>query len=334
MSTATPLEHMTPTTKKSQPTDPTRSGSGRWIPLRFYEGAWRAQKGWREDDYVLTIAPIKERYGLLLVDSLVCIDLDPKNNLNVFAEMRGTLTDTTHTTTKSDGAHFIYSVPEHLRGRIKEKKYGKVAGVDIKRFIYYGRGYSEFEGEIQPLPECLVEQFEKDCERRCEGTATASTAESDSLASDYMRLVEPEQEPFEWVKQVDGLIGCGATAHDVMAWCSRRAKFNRNNDSRIVEHSTGKEITIGPGWLVWHYKSKQPDSKEWLGPRPDAPSSDSSMENEQWLMSKRWNRKEHLAKLWRVEYAANAFFRRHQEVREIAIQLDVDEKRVNRYLHQ
>ena len=33
-------------------------------------------------------------------------------------------------------------------------------GVDVKRFVYYGVGYTGFEGEIRALPENLVKYFE------------------------------------------------------------------------------------------------------------------------------------------------------------------------------
>ena len=331
---------MEPDNLETQPTtDPLRFSDGRWIPLSFHEGEWKPQTGWRKDDYVPTIPISSERYGLLLdgdSDSIF-FDLDPKNNENVFSEMRPRLVDTAHRQTKSIGAHLLYSVPEHLIGKIKEKAFAEVKGVDVKRFVYYGVGYTEFEGEIRPLPENLVKYFEDDLQNAPKAPAPVASEGSDSLADDYMGMVEPEQEYFAWLKQVDALIGCGATVGSVLSWCSTGAKYDRNTDSRIVEHSTSKRITVGAGWLVWDFRRKNPESNVWLGPRRESSPSfldSSSDENEQWLMSQRWNRKEHLAKQARMFHAGAAFFQRNQSIEDIASFLKVEVKRVVRYLHQ
>ena len=332
---------MEPDNLETQPTtDPLRFSDGRWIPLSFHEGEWKPQTGWRKDDYVPTIPISSESYGLLLDKDSECIitDLDPKNNEHVFSEMRPWLEDTAHRQTKSIGAHLVYTVPEHLRGKIKEKPFAKVKGVDVKRFVYYGVRYTEFEGGIRPLPQNLVKYFEDDLQNAPKAPSPVASEDSNSLADDYMKLVEPEQEYFAWLKQVDALIGCGGSVGSVLSWCSTGAKYDSNTDSRIVEHSASKRITVGGGWLAWDFRRKNPDSNAWLGPRREASSSpsldSSSDENEQWLISQRWNRKEHLAKQARMFHAGAAFFQRNRSIEDIAAFLKVDEKRVVRYLHQ
>ena len=186
------------------------------------------------------------------------------------------------------------------------------------------------------MPQNLVEYFEKELENTTKAPAPVPSEDSNSLADDYTKLVEPEQEYSDWLKQVDALVGCGGSVGSVLSWCARGAKYDRNTDSRIVEHSTSKRITVGAGWLVWDFRRKNPDSNVWIGPRRDSSSfSDSSSEeNEQWLMSQRWNRKEHLAKQARMFHAGAAFFQSKQSIEDIASFLKVEVKTVVRYLHQ
>ena len=323
--------------------DNLEQGIGRLVPMYWYKGGWRLEKGYRRPDYVPSMECNAQRYGVALENQFVCTDLDPKNNEDVFSEMRPVLTESMHRPSKSLGAHLVYEVPEHLRGKIKERPYRHVKGVDIKTFIFSGEDYGEWQGEIKPLPQDLVEYFEKELENTTKAPeAPIASEHSNSLADDYMRMVEPEQEYFDWLKQVDALIGCGGNVGSVLSWCSTGAKYDRNTDSRIVEHSACKKIAVGAGWLVWDFRRKNLDSNAWLGPRREASSSpffdsssdSSSDENEQWLMSKRWNRKEHITKQARMFHAGAAFFQRNQSIEDIAAFLKVDEKRVVRYLHQ
>ena len=319
------------------------------IPLRF--GA-KLDKGWSTTEYQSRcfVGRTEKTYGPVPRPGYLGIDLDPKNNPNVFQEFGDWYGayDSLRCRSKSGGLHMIVKVPMELE--IAKTQLATIKGVDIqpavKSYLRTDPRYGHWQGDR--IAECHAPllQYFRDAMAAKELQNSAKFAENckesdgaTTLAEHYMAKVNPEQEYHYWLRQVDALTKAGATVNAIMRWCATGGKYKESEDRRIVEHATGKRITLTGGWLVSDFQRKHPG--EWIGPNangayipPERKDEDVPYKGVQTLRSKRWNRNQHAAKQKRVEMAGELFFRARKSIEHISAVLSVDRVTVRRYCKQ